>query len=98
MAEMRELARLVVIFKRLLPTAQEAEEMFCRDNLATLREAIGELATAQDGSEKHGTKLFIDSVIKKSIKALMGYYTENKLDNKHKELKKFLAAYGSSSL
>ena len=94
MAEMRELARLYLKFIEIIGEDKEVEEMFSRDNLQELVDAIKSMVEV-DGKkiEKHGTKLYLDAVILRSIKTLEGYFTEIKEDDKAKEIKMFKKAY-----
>jgi len=55
--------------------------------LAELVQSINLVAT-NNGTEKHGQKLFIDAVILRSVKTLNGRYSESMQDEKRKELKK----------
>ena len=94
MAEMRELSRLYIKFQSLAGDDKSIEDMFSRLHLAQLEEAITLLATDEKSkTEKHGQKLFVDAVILRSLKTLMGYYSETMQDEKRKELKCFMTAY-----
>lgn len=88
MAEMRELSRLFVQFQLISGSDRTVEEMFSRDHLLELIEAINEMVKTDDSSrrEKHGQKLFIDAIILKSIKTLKGHYSQLKEDDKVTEL------------
>ena len=64
--------------------------------MAELVQSINLVAT-NNGTEKHGQKLFIDAVILRSVKTLNGHYSESMQDEKRKELKKIKAAYKHKS-
>jgi len=96
MAEIRELAKLFQAFKDLVGEEVTVEDMFARANLAELVQAINSVAT-NNGTEKHGQKLFIDAVILRSVKTRNGHYSESMQDEKRKELKFFKAAYKHKS-
>ena len=53
MAEMRELARLFLNFQSLLKK-DVTEDMFYRDHLPNLLEAIEQMVASEKGAEKHG--------------------------------------------
>ena len=98
MSEMRELSRLYIKFKDRKPASTSAEDMFSRDNLQELVDTIQELVSKpgtmeENTNEKHGLKLFIDSIILRSIKTLQGHFSETKQDQKSKEMKMFKLAY-----
>lgn len=101
MAEMRELSRLFVQFQFLSGTERTVEDMFSRDHLPELVEAVQQLVkienVSSDRKEKHGQKLFLDAVILRSVKTLKGHYAETKQDDKGKELKYFKTAYKHKS-
>ena len=97
MAEMRELTKLFLHFKKLTNEEKSVEEMFDRENLSELVDAVQQLVKIDDNKEKHGQKLFLDAIILRSVKALDLHYAETKQDGKKKELKYFRAAYKSYS-
>ena len=87
MSDMRELARLYLVFKEINGETSDVEDMFLRHNIQDLADAT-ERMTMQDGQgEKHGLKLLLDAII------LRGHYSEKMEDDKCKELKLFLTAY-----
>ena len=103
MTDMREIARLFIVFRRLSENNDSCvEDMFSRENLKQLIEAIQDMVEVertenQEKKEKHGLKLMLDSIIMRSIKALSGYYSETLQDHKYKELKMFKIAYRHKS-
>ncbi|KAL3870920.1 hypothetical protein ACJMK2_038948 [Sinanodonta woodiana] len=98
MSEMRDLARLYLSFKSLSSQPVTTEEMFRRDNLSVLRDAIEKMVeTSEDGKEKYGLKLTLNAIVQRTIKSLKGYYTETIQDDKYDEIKKFQLAYSFRS-
>lgn len=105
MSEMRELARLFLIFRTKVAHSESvtAESMFSRQYLSELRQSVDELVKKveikkkieqdEKKDEKHGLKLLVDAIILRSVKMLLGYYTETMQDDKYQELKKFRVAY-----
>lgn len=96
MAEMRELSKLFFCFRSLSGSEERmVEDMFRREHLLDLVEALKQLTTTSDKQEKHGQKLFLDAVLLRSVKTLEGYFAQTMQDNKKKELKNFRSAYKS---
>ncbi|XP_013407624.1 uncharacterized protein LOC106171722 [Lingula anatina] len=93
MGEMRELARVFLIFRDLCEENVTTEDMFTRKHLTTLREAIEKLVSMDNGDEKHGLKLNIHAILQRCIKSLKGLYTETMQDLKYEELGNFQQAY-----
>ncbi|XP_053376994.1 uncharacterized protein LOC123549558 [Mercenaria mercenaria] len=93
MSDMRELARLFLKFQEITGEEKTFEDMFKREHLQDLAEAIQKMVTKSDKTEKHGLKLLLDAIILRSIKTLMGYFSETMQDEKKKELKAYLEAY-----
>ena len=56
--------------------------MFTREHLQDLADAIEKMVTKTDKTEKYGLKLLLDAVILRSIKTLMGYFSDTKQDEK----------------
>ena len=56
--------------------------MFQRQNLPDLEQSIQQLGTKDNHEGKHGQKLFLDAVILRALKTLMGYYSETIQDIK----------------
>lgn len=92
MMEMRELSRLFFCFKSIAEEELSFEEMYERNHLSTLKEAFSTLCTGEEG-EKYGLKMNLNSIFQRSIKILLGYYSETQLDSKVKELERFRKAY-----
>ncbi|XP_065932664.1 uncharacterized protein [Magallana gigas] len=92
MMEMRELSRLFFCFKSIADEELPFEEMYERNHLSTLKEAFSTLCTGEEG-EKYGLKMNLNSIFQRSIKILLGYYSETQLDSKVKELERFRKAY-----
>lgn len=102
MSEMRILGRLFLVFKDLVEEEVSVDSMFSRMYLSELREAIQHMSMKEPSedqikSEKHGLKLMIDAIILRSIKSLMGHYSETMQDEKYKELKMFRIGYKHKS-
>ncbi|XP_061182956.1 uncharacterized protein LOC133191225 [Saccostrea echinata] len=95
MAEMRELSKLFFCFKNLSSEHCTVEDLFRREHLPDLIEALQQVTT--DKQEKHGQKLFLDAVLLRSVKTLEGYFAQTMQDEKKKELKNFKSAYKSLS-
>lgn len=96
MAEMRELSKLFFCFRSLSGSEERmVEDMFRREHLLDLVEALKQLTTTSDKQEKHGQKLFLDAVLLRSVKTLEGYFAQTMQDTKKKELKNFRSAYKS---
>lgn len=93
MSDMRELARLYLIFKEISGEENSVEAMFRRENLQYLGDAIEQMVTKEVKSEKYGLKLLLDAVILRTVKTLTGHYSETIQDEKGKELKHFHTAY-----
>ncbi|XP_060557541.1 uncharacterized protein LOC132717962 isoform X2 [Ruditapes philippinarum] len=93
MSDMRELARLYLTFSEIIGEQKAIEEMFTREHLQDLADAIEKMVTRKDKTEKYGLKLLLDAVILRSIKTLMGYFSETMQDEKKKILKVYLEAY-----
>ncbi len=90
MSEMRELARLYLVFKELLEGENvTTEDMFIRGHLPTLREVIQQMSEKSDegstSKEKHGLKLILNAIVLRTIKSIKGLYTETKQDDKFVE-------------
>ena len=94
MAEMRELTKLFFCFQNLSCENRTVEDMFCREHLLDLVEALEHMTTSNN-QEKHGQKLFLDAIILRSVKTLEGYFAQTMQDEKKKELKNFRSAYKS---
>jgi hypothetical protein len=97
MSEMRELAKLFFAFQNLSSERRTVEDMFRREYLSDLVEALEKNVTTADKQEKHGLKLFLDAILMRSIKTLEGYFAQTMQDEKRKELKCFKSAYKSLS-
>lgn len=93
MSDMRELTRLYLTFTEIIGEEKAVEEMFTREHLQDLADAIEKMVTKTDKTEKYGLKLLLDAVILRSIKTLMGYFSETMQDEKKKILKVYLEAY-----
>ncbi|KAJ8316513.1 hypothetical protein KUTeg_005920 [Tegillarca granosa] len=78
MSEMRELARLFLIFRT------KVAHRICDSR---------KIEQDEKKDEKHGLKRLVDAIFLKSVKMLLGYYTETMQDDKYQELKKFRVAY-----
>jgi hypothetical protein len=61
--------------------------------LQDLADAIEKMVTEKEKTEKYGLKLLLDAVILRSIKTLMGYFSETMQGEKKKILKVYLEAY-----
>ncbi|KAH3776033.1 hypothetical protein DPMN_177444 [Dreissena polymorpha] len=48
--------------------------------------------------EKHRQKLFLDAVILRALKNLLGFYSETMQDEKRTEMKHFITAYKHKSI
>ena len=75
--------------------------MFHRENLNKLIQAIEQLvkiecASSSQKREKHGQKLFLDAVLLRAVKTLIGYYAEMMADEKGKEMNLFKIVYKRS--
>ncbi|XP_062576294.1 uncharacterized protein LOC134238193 isoform X2 [Saccostrea cucullata] len=92
MMEMRELSRLFLCFQSLAEEEVTFQDMYERNYLTTLKEAFTSLCTGEE-EEKHGLKVNLNSIFQRSIKILLGYYSEAQLDAKVKELERFRKAY-----
>ena len=92
MMEMREITRLYLCFQSLSESDVSVEDMYKREHLSVLKEAIKKMAESDHG-EKHGLKINLNSVFQKSIQILCGYYAESFQDTKLRELKKFQETY-----
>lgn len=97
MCNMRELARIFIVF-RDIPAEEGSkvtvEDMFTRDHLDRLCEAINRMAAKDDPTkEKHGLKLTHNAIILRTIKTLQCLYNDTKQDDKYDELKRFRNAY-----
>lgn len=92
MMEMRELARLFLSFQSLAEIEVTFEDMYKREHLSTLKEAMNKLCESEQG-EKHGLKVNLNSIFQRSIKILKGYYSQSCLDSQVKQLKLFKEAY-----
>jgi hypothetical protein len=102
MSEMRELTRLFIEWKTLVPATCSFEDMFNRKHLETLKQAMNNMCQTTtensegeiiEGKEKHGLKLLINAIIKKTIKCLKGHFNNRIEDEKAKELENFVNAY-----
>ena len=93
MAEMRQLARLFLNFQSLSKKDVITEDMFSRDHLPILVEAIEKMVASEEGAEKHGLKLQLNAIILRSIKSLKGHLNSTKQDDKSDELERFKTAY-----
>ena len=95
MAEMRELARLFFEFQKQADTDVTTFDMFKREHLNTLLDAIDTMTRRDDVDkpEKHGLKLNLNAVLMKSIATLGGYFCQQKKDADEEELNRFKRAY-----
>ena len=93
MSDMRELSRLYLTFQEIIGDTVSVEDMFKRENIQDLQDAIEKMVTKEDKSEKYGLKLLLDAIILRTIKTLKGHYSESIQDDKAKELKYFEQAY-----
>lgn len=93
MSDMRELARLYLTFTEIIGEEKTFEDMFTREHLQDLADAIQKMVTRTDKTEKYGLKLLLDAIILRAIKTLMGYFSETIQDEKKKKLKVYLEAY-----
>ena len=64
------------------------EDMFSRQHLHILREAINNM-----GQSKYCLKLNLNAIIMRTVKSLKGIYAENSQDDKYAELDRFVEAY-----
>jgi len=86
--EMRELARLFIVFQSYVTSSVTFENMFERRYIENLLDAIDEL-----GYEKHGIKLNIHAILTRTMKTLKGIYSDQSQDDRRSELLKFQEAY-----
>lgn len=93
MTEMRELAHIYLIYKKSHKESSSVNDMFKRDNLEVLLDAVDQRAKGESLTEKSGLKLLLNTVIQKTVKTLRGYYNSKKMDDDAAELDKFHQAY-----
>jgi len=91
---MRELTRLFLRFKNIALSEVTIEDMFTKIHLSTLKLAMNAHCEKNEGGqEKYGLKLYLNSVLQKSLKVLKGYYAELMRDKDLEELNRFQEAY-----
>ena len=97
MQKMRRLTRLFILFKNvsatknLSVTPESSLDMFKRDNIPILLEAINQLAEDEEKEHgmRHGLKIQLRYLINDACQKLSAHYLIRKEDDKYEELQKF---------
>lgn len=95
--DMRELSRLFFQFRIICKTGKTMEDMFDKDNLMDLMEAMKLLETLKESSHSPETGSTLQSVVLRCVKSLEDFYTHTMQFKMKKELRKFKLTYTSKA-